>query len=60
MFFLALGATLSDTGHGAPAASLFANLHPQNAQASAHTVFFLFFNVSFIDPFARGKMRILA
>ena len=40
MFFLALGATLSDTGHGAPAASLFANLHPQNAQASAHTVFF--------------------
>ena len=58
MFFLALGATLSDTGHGAPAASLFANLHPQNAQASAHTVFF--FNVSFIDPFARGKMRILA
>ena len=39
MFFLALGATLRDTGHGAPAASLFANLHPQNAQASAHTVF---------------------
>lgn len=32
---------------------------PKRTGISAHS-FFLFFNVSFIDPFARGKMRILA